>query len=202
MSQPRTRSRDAGEDPSAQLAELVGRMAQQDEAALGRFYDLMSPRAFGLILQVCRDRDVAEEVTLDVFHEAWRRAPEYQPGRGQPHTWLLAIARSRAIDRLRSMKRRQPDEAPLRVEELRLADPGPDPSADLALREEGERVRAALAEINPDQARLLKLSFFHGLSHADIARHVDLPLGTVKSRIRLGLQHLARILPSPGDREA
>jgi len=174
----------------ALLQELVRRMAGGDESALAELWDATRTLVFGLALQVVRDEGGAEEATLDAYAQAWRDAGRFDAGRGAVMAWLLNLARSRAIDRLRqaggAMRRR---ETPLEgAHDRAAAAPAP---AELAWAgERREKVAAALARLPPEQQEAVRCAFFLGMSHTEAAAHLGAPLGTVKTRIRTGLQRL------------
>ena len=174
----------------ATWTDLMQRIAQGDESALGELYDHTSPIVFGLILRIVGDRGTAEEVTLDVYTQLWRQAGRYDAQRGTPLTWLMVLARSRALDSLR-VRRNQGSlwEQPLEAA-TEFVDPAHNPEEESV---EGERslfVQTALATLAPEQRQAIELAFFEGLSHTEIASYLAQPLGTVKTRIRLGMQHL------------
>ena len=182
------------EDP--QRAALFARIAAGDSAALGTLYDETSGIVFGLCSRILGDPADAEEVTLDVYTQVWRQAARYDPERGEPVTWLLTLAHSRAIDRLRSRapsrKREQGlDSAPGVAD---LPGPGADPEAASAFAERARFVRQALASLSAEQREVLELAYFEGLTHVEIAGRIRQPLGTTKSRIRLGLGKLREAL--------
>ncbi len=171
-------------------------IAGSDPEAFERFYDLTSSFVFGLVLRIARDRAVAEEIAQEVYVTAWRRADSFDPTRGSAVAWLGLIARSRAVDRIRSersrlLRLREAGEA-LGDQAVRAADGSPEESASLAERR--ALVHRALEEIPEEQARLIRLAFFAGLSHPEIAHLTDTPLGTVKSRIRAGINKLGGAL--------
>lgn len=179
-------------DQTAQIARWLGqieRIAARDQSALAEFYDDTSRLAFGLILRILNDRSTAEEVLLDVYSQIWRKAADYAPERGSPLAWLMTISRTRALDRLRSsrveLSRREPLEA---VGEKASSSISPETAS---LEAEQQRVvRSALAKLSEDQRKAIELAFFGGLSHSEIADHLGQPLGTVKTRIRLGMMKL------------
>jgi RNA polymerase sigma-70 factor (ECF subfamily) len=177
---------------------LVGRVAAGDERAMGALYDLTSRRVFALALQILKDRGAAEEATLDVFTQVWRQAGRYEPTKGTPLGWLLTMTRSRAIDLVRTQKRRTEREAAL-DEALSVPDGGANPE-DLSLEaQDSGRIRSALAVLPAEQREALVAAYFGGLSHTEVASAQGLPLGTVKTRIRSGLIHLRRLLAEHGD---
>jgi RNA polymerase sigma-70 factor (ECF subfamily) len=169
-------------------------MSGGDETALGELYDLWSARVHALVYSLVRDPDDAEEVVEEVFWQAWRQAGRYDPARGSASSWLLSIARTRGLDRLRSRRRRR--EEPL---ENTSADPetaqvaetaARGPAADLESSEQRAHVLAALAELPAEQREALELAYFEGLSQTEIADRTAQPLGTVKTRTRLALGKL------------
>lgn len=172
------------------LGPLVGRMAARDETALAALYDATSRRVYGAALRIVRDPQAAEEVVADVYFQAWRQASGYDAERASVRTWLLMMCRSRALDHLRI---RQEAVAPAEMLESVEGAPG-DPQDLYAAVEHDARLRASLAELTPLQRQLFALAFFRGYSHAEIARHARLPLGSVKSHIRKALARLRAAL--------
>jgi RNA polymerase sigma-70 factor (ECF subfamily) len=176
---------------------LLGRMAEGDQAALGRLYDATSSVVRGLVVRIVGDRAVADEVTGDVYFQAWQQALRYDATRGTPLTWLLAIARSRAIDRARVGTAWRGAREPLEQGFAVACDrPGPEDAADVEQRR--RRVREALARLSPEQRQVVELAFYEGLSHGEIADRLAQPLGTVKTRIRLGMAKLRDALSDRG----
>lgn len=172
---------------------LIERVLGRDEPALAELYRRFGALVFGVALRITRDRAVAEEVVQDVFHAIWRTAAGFQP-EGRVSAWILGIARHRAIDatRARQFRSRQREQAI-------------DPALDMAAHERTEdhverriareQVRAALLRLPAAQREVLGLAFYAGMSHTEIAAHLGAPVGTVKTRVRLGLQRLRRQLP-------
>ena len=171
---------------------LIRAMARGDLSALAIFYDRYSPLIFGLASRVTGNAADAEEVLQDVFIQAWSEAARYAPGRGSPRTWLLTIARSRAIDR-RRRRRRDEGAGPGGEEAL---NPREGPGGDLEERERREAVRKALMLLPPEQRAAIELAYFEGLTHVQIATQTGDPVGTVKGRLRLGMEKL-RVLLGP-----
>jgi len=179
---------------------LMAGIAAREKTALETFYDRHAGQVMALCLRILRDRARAEEVTGDVFWELWDRADRYRPDRGAPLAYVLTVARSRAIDRLRSARREDPtgsaadvaegsaDGAGAAVGGMAMRDAGPFESA--ATSELSGRVRRALAGLSEAERRAVEMSFFDGLSHGEIASALSEPLGTIKSRIRQGLLRL------------
>src|SRR5713226_3950457 len=168
---------------------LIAAIAAGDRDAFSRFYDLAAPMAFGLIRRVLRDPEAAAEVLQEVFWQVWQEAPQYDPKRGSPEAWLVMRAKTRAIDRLRSMRRRDRtfvaplDEAIARAEDGSAEDPA-------VVAEDRSLVQTALAQLPEAQRRVIELAFFEGLTQSEIATRLGEPLGTVKTRARLGLERL------------
>lgn len=170
---------------------LLRMMAGGDEQALGALYDRWHSRVHAIVLRMVRQRDVVEDVVEETFWQAWRQAGRYEASRGAAQTWLLTIARSRALDRMRSMKRLH--EEPLEGENvelpLRQAAEG-EPGMDVESAERRTFVLAAMSELPEEQREALELGYFGGLSQSEIAERTGLPLGTIKTRMRLAMQKL------------
>src|SRR5574341_250588 len=173
-------------------AILIGRMAQGDQQALEAFYDATSSLVYGLAWRILGNTATAEEVTLDVYTQAWRQAAAYHAQRGMPSAWLFMLTRSRAIDLLRSHTQEQKRLASLEGIETSTAVSTPEESS--VATERRRLVQAAFAALAPEQREALELAYFSGLSHGDIAAQLGLPLGTVKTRIRLGIARLRELL--------
>jgi RNA polymerase sigma-70 factor, ECF subfamily len=181
-----------------QLIALVLRICDQHEPSLARLYEATAGRVYGLVLRIVRVGALADEVVEDVFWQAWREAPRFDAGRGKVLSWLLTIARSRAIDALRRTERMRASEVTVDDDEAldafaASADP-PERSADpldlLGAAQHHARLHALLASLDPLPRQVLALAFFRGCTHDEIAAQTDLPLGTVKSLIRRTLTTL------------
>lgn len=180
-----------------QLSRWIAGIVDHDERALMALYEATLPRVYGLVLRLVRRPQLAEEVAEDVFFQVWRQAPRFDPARGRPVTWLLGMARSRAIDAIRREARFQHET---------LDDDAHAPAAPLA--ESGDELLAvaqghaelhrALLLLKPQPRQLVALAFFSGLSHEEIASQTSLPLGTVKSQIRRALITLREALGDTG----
>ena len=176
------------------LLDVIRRVASADQGALGELYDATSPTVFGLVRRIVGDYSVAEEVTLDVYTQVWRLASAYLEDKGSPLTWLLMLARSRAIDHLRSRARRvKAQELPIEVA-FDHSDPSPDPETAAISGSRRKIVRDILADLEPEQIAMLQLAFFEGLSHGEIAARTGIPLGTVKTRIRTAMMRMRELL--------
>jgi RNA polymerase sigma-70 factor, ECF subfamily len=151
---------------------------------------------FTLIVRITSNSATAEELTVDVFHDVWRRASHYDPENGTVLGWIMNQARSRAIDRLRFDGRKKRNEGDVKSE----SDPTADPHDVLVLRHQGEAVRAALSVLTPDERAVIETTFFGGLTHVEAAARLQQPLGTVKTRIRSGLHKLRNALDGGGGR--
>lgn len=167
---------------------LIEQMANGDAEAFALFYDRHSPRVFGLLMKMLGDRQHAEDVLQEVFWQVWSRASRYSPSRGSPLVWLLLMTRSRAIDHQR---KHRGNESGVAGRERRVVE---DAVAISSLKESAEVVRSALAELPLEQQWAIRLAFFAGLSHAEIARVQAIPLGTAKTRIRSGVRRLRELL--------
>jgi RNA polymerase sigma-70 factor, ECF subfamily len=178
---------------------LVARVERRDADALGELYDLYASRLNGLACRILGETGEAEEVLQEVFLYVWRSASTFDATRGSVLAWLLVATRSRAIDRLRS--RRSGGRPRLRpLEDAPEAASSEDLEAGLAGREWEARCRAAIGELPADQRAALELAYFEGLTQKEIAERTGTPLGTVKTRVRLGLMKLReRIRPYPSE---
>lgn len=183
----------ASDSPASDLADLLTRVARQDESALAAFYDRTQPWVFGLCHRILHDRHLAEEVSLDVYLQVWRTAVGYEPTRGTPATWLMTLARSRAIDRLRALGARRSHEEPFH-EGFDAIDRSLGPEAKTRKTEAHRRVLGAVSRLPREQARAIELAFFQGLTHHEVAERLEEPVGTVKTRIRLGMIKLRGLL--------
>ena len=190
--EPRTGSCDHPRVPAEHDdAELVRRIAQEDKEALRVLYDRYGTIVFGMTYRLLGDRQFAEECTQDVFVAVWRNAASYASERGRVTSWLLTIARNRAVDLARRRSARPADP----YAEVWQSDESPD-SADLAVAaDHSRRVAAALAELPAPQREALTLAYFEELSHDEISVRLGLPLGTVKGRIRLALDRMRGLAP-------
>ena len=169
-----------------ELAALLALIAQGDQLALATLYDETCSLVYGLAVRVLQDQSAAEDVTIEVYSQAYRQASSYDPGRGTPSAWLLTLARSRAIDRLRAESQRRKLEVRLEAVEAipSLAD---DPEEQSSAAELRRLVQKALAALAPEQRQVIEIAYYSGLSHSEIAARVGQPLGTVKTRIRTGM---------------
>jgi RNA polymerase sigma-70 factor (ECF subfamily) len=178
--------------------ELVARAARGDERAIGQLYDRYGGVLYAVAYRIVGQRADAEEVVLEAFTQAWRDAPRFEAGRGSVAGWLTMIARSRALDLVRARSRREritasaaadrPNTSPA-MSEFR-----PDPANALDHDERRRQVQQALQTLSPAQRQAIELAYFEGLSQSEIAERLQEPLGTVKTRVRLGMQKLRECL--------
>jgi RNA polymerase sigma-70 factor (ECF subfamily) len=177
---------------------LVQSIAAGDELALHAIFERSHRVVFTLTMRICSNRETAEEVTLDVFHDVWRLACRYDAGNGTVLGWIMNQARSRAIDRLRfegRKKRVNPD-----AEEVLAPSALPDGHDVLELKQQGEALRKGLALLTLEERQAIEAAFFAELTHAQAAQRLNQPLGTVKTRIRSGLHKLRQALAAEGRR--
>jgi len=171
----------------------VSQVVQEDQSALAQLYDASSQLVYGLALRILGDAGAAEEVTLDVYLQVWKQANRFDPVRGRVSTWLMTMARSRAIDKLRGKAQELSQAETLEaVAETRSENPDPEQSA--AVAQQQAEVRKALSTLSEEQRHAIELAFFNGLSQNEIALKLNEPLGTIKTRIRNGMLKLREIL--------
>ena len=171
---------------------FLQRVAAGDAGGLGALYDRHGRSVYSLALRILGDEGDAEEVTQDVFAQAWRRASQYDQARGTVAAWLLVMARTRAIDRFRARRVRPEgrvhEDDGLTLQQLPAT--SPDAISEMMTAERGQRVRRALEALPFLQRVAIELAYFEGLSQREIAERLEQPLGTVKTRMRLGLLKL------------
>ena len=179
-------------DP-AQTADinLLHAIARSDEAALASLYDRYRLILFGLLVRILASREEAEDILQDVFIQVWRRAADFDEQRGKPFTWLVTLARSRAIDRLRQLRARERLATASAQESPAEAS---DAAADVYNGEQREIVAAALRQLPEEQRQTLLLAYFEGLTQSEIATRLGAPLGTVKTRMRSAMIKLRELL--------
>ena len=178
--------------PEEDWARLVQSVAAGDQLALHALYERTHRLVFTLIMRITSNRETAEELTLDVYHDVWRRASGYDAANGTVLGWIMNQARSRAIDRLRFEQRKKrvepnPDAALLAID-------APDYRDVLEVKEQSGTLRAALAVLTPGEREAIEAAFFSELTHAEAAARLDQPLGTIKTRIRSALHKLRQAM--------
>ena len=178
--------------PEQDWVVLVQSIAAGDQLALHALYERAHRLVFTLVIRITANRETAEELTVDVFHDIWRRSSGYDPANGTVLGWIMNQARSRAIDRLRfDNRKKRSDGGEVQQQQPEAA---ADPRDVLELSEQTELLRAALAVLTPAERQAVETTFFGGLSHAEAAARLNLPLGTIKTRIRSGLHKLRQAL--------
>ena len=176
--------------PEQDWAKRVQSIAAGDQLALHALYEMAHRLVFTLIMRIVARRETAEELTIDVFHDIWRRASTYDPANGTVLGWIMNQARSRAIDRLRFESRKKRSDGG----DILSLEVAADPSHEIEQREQRESLRAALAALTPDERQAIEMTFFAELTYAEAAARLNQPLGTVKTRIRSGLHKLRQKL--------
>ncbi len=176
--------------------ELMRRLFHRDKRAFEAIFDKYGDLVYSTALRVVRDAHLAEDVSQEIFVRLWRKPQSYVAERGRFLTWLISVTRNRAVDEVRSRGRRQRHETASPEEQERELPAGDsiDPALSAQLAEQARIVRAALAELPPEQREIIELAYFGGLTQQEISERLDQPLGTVKTRIRLGMQKLRAAL--------
>ena len=193
------RSTASGSVPATDI-DLVGRAASGDDRAMAGLYDRYGQVLYAVAYRIVGQRADAEEVVLDAFAQAWRDAGRFDTSRGSVAGWLTTIARSRALDLVRARSRRERITATAAAERPETS-PGMggwrlDPSSGVDMAERRRQVQLALEALSPPQRRAIELAYFEGLSQSEIAERLQEPLGTIKTRVRLGMQKLRESLRS------
>lgn len=171
---------------------LVRSIAAGDQRALQSLYERTHRIVFTLIMRITSNRQTAEELTVDVFHEVWRRAPTYHPDGGSVIGWIMNQARSRAIDRVRLEHRKKRVNSSGDDPPMTTGARGPQEALDL--REQGRVLRDALTILTPDERQAIETAFFSELTYPEVAARLNQPVGTIKTRIRTGLGKLRQAL--------
>ena len=177
-----------GAPPGADLAALLDRSARGDEQAFAALYDALGAKAYGLALRVVRDPSQSEEVVQESFLEVWRMASRYDATRGSAAAWVLTIVHRRAVDRVRSAESATRRDTAYHDQNQPISHDETAEAATASL--EAHRVRSALATLTPVQREAVELAYLRGYTHSEVARMLDLPVGTAKTRIRDGLIRL------------
>ena len=173
-------------------AELLARCAGLDRAAFRELYARWSPRLHGVALRITRDPALASDATHDAFVQIWQQAGRFDPALGEPGSWLMSLARYRALDLVRRRGREVFGHEPVEEE----ADLGPDPLSRLMASAAGAALQRCLETLSVERRRLVVLAFVEGYSHSQLASRLEMPIGTVKSWIRRSLMGLKECLTS------
>jgi RNA polymerase sigma-70 factor (ECF subfamily) len=183
--------------PNAESDEaLLAAVQRRDERAIAALYDRYGGLAFGLAYRILDDRGAAEDVVQDAFMSVWRRAVSFQLDRGSVRTWLLSIVHHRAIDRLRGAAGKSRRDEPLdEIDRIAQVD---DPWREVSIRVQGDVLKRGLATLPEAQRQTIELAYFGGYTQQEIATAMDVPVGTVKGRMRIGLQKLRELLSGAG----
>ena len=185
------------------LTRLLARTAARDHAAFKELYDLTSAHLFGVALRILNRRERAEEVLQEAYVNVWNQAGSYAAGLSAPMTWLTSVVRNKALDWLRHLKRADESTVVL-IDDAgedyldQMADPRADPQELLSQATEGLRLRHCLGTLDAPQRQSLALAYYDGLSHSELAAHLNAPLGTVKAWVRRGLDKLKQCLEHAG----
>ncbi|WP_347313229.1 sigma-70 family RNA polymerase sigma factor [Defluviimonas sp. SAOS-178_SWC] len=172
------------------IADLIAATARSDRAAFRALYSAASAKLFGVALRILKDRSEAEDAVQEVFTRVWLNARRYDATRARGMTWLVAIARNHAIDRLRARPAPTEDDTAI----ARLADGTPGPEAESIARGEAKRIADCFDLLEPARAEAVRGAYLNGLSYLDLSRHHDVPINTIRSWLRRGLQKLKECL--------
>lgn len=175
---------------TAELQDLLARVALRDRNAFQRLYQTAAPKLFGICLRILKDQQEAEDVLQEVFVKIWHNADRYAPQVASPQAWMNAVTRNLAIDTLR---KRKPGGGDLDAAE-QIADKRPGPEDDAVMRSEGRRIDSCLAELAPEKARAVRLAYVEGESYVDLAQQFEVPLNTMRSWLRRSLIALRECL--------
>ena len=173
---------------------LVSQIAEGDQDALAELYDSTSRIVYGLAFRILGDSSSAEEILFEVYLQVWRTAKSFDPGRGKVTSWLVSMARTRAIDALRSRQARGANLAQSLEDIADLQDVRGGPEGQSVQTSRAQFIQKFLAQLPDDQRNAIELAYFSGLTHGEIAARTGLPLGTVKTRIRSGMGRLRELL--------
>ncbi|MDF2629859.1 MAG: polymerase subunit sigma-24 [Symbiobacteriaceae bacterium] len=190
---------DWGDGAAMDDLALMVRVAASDQGALGALYDRYGRQVYALALRMLQDGAAAEDVTQDVFLKVWRSAARFDADRGRVGTWILHIAYTTTVDLIRARRRAMPSRFDDMPEET---DTGADPAGDAETAVLGAQVKSALMRLPAEQRQALELAYFGAMTQQEIAGKLGIPLGTVKGRVRLGLEALRQFLMMPRRKEA
>ncbi len=168
--------------------ELLGRVADGDQNAFAALYDEISPRVFGLVRRLLVDHAQSEEVTQEVFLEVWTNAKRYEPSKGGASTWILTMAHRRAVDRIRASQSSRDRDVKIGIRDFVAEYDDVSDTVELAI--EHERVKEAMSQLTELQRQAVALAYYGGYSHSEVAAMLEVPVGTVKTRLRDGMIRL------------
>ena len=180
---------------AADPVDLIREIARGDREAFQRFYDRYATLVFTFALRILRVRSEAEELLQEVFLQVWHKAGDYDPKRGSPEAWIITITRSRGINKLRDIRRRERGVVPLEAPSMHSEGKVQNGSS---ASEASVMVKGVLAQLSEAQRRVLELAYFDGLTQSEIAVRLGEPLGTIKTRIRDGLERLRGLMRAKG----
>jgi RNA polymerase sigma-70 factor (ECF subfamily) len=174
------------------MLELMERIVQRDARALETLYERFSKALYSIILSIVKKKEDAEEILCEVFLQVWEKAPSYDLNKGSVYTWLLRMARNRAIDKIRSKSYKNQRQEADDIEDMDdfVSRNAESPLDGILLSERMQFVKTALEHISPDQRLVLETAYFEGYTQSQIAQRLNLPLGTVKTRMRDGMKSL------------
>jgi RNA polymerase sigma-70 factor (ECF subfamily) len=174
---------------------LLARIAQQDRTALAQLYDRYAKIVYSLAFRSLRSVEESEEVVLDIFAQVWRIAARYDSKKSRVDAWLFVLARSRIVDKLRKIQRTKPSFSVMsQISQIQNPSASVDPIEELVLSERRDRVLSALKLLPEEQRLVIELAYYRDLTHTQISAETGISLGTVKTRIRLGLSKLKTAL--------
>ncbi|MEO6944087.1 MAG: sigma-70 family RNA polymerase sigma factor [Lacisediminihabitans sp.] len=167
---------------------LLARIATGDEAAFSALYDEIAPRVLGLVRRLLVDHAQSEEVTQEIFLEIWQNAPRYEPSKGGATTWIFTMAHRRAVDRIRSSQAGRVRDVRIGIRDFESDYDNVAETVETTI--ENERVKKAMSQLTELQRQAITLAYYGGLSHSEVAEKLEIPLGTVKTRLRDGMIRL------------
>lgn len=176
--------------------ELMKRIQARDADALEELYDLYDRLLFGMVISIVKKREEAEDLLQEIFVKIWNKADSFNPDRGNVYSWIVTLARNKAIDRIRSKGYKTQKKQSVSIHEPLFSLEGDkhDPMETTIFSDRAELVKKALEEIPEKQSEVIKIAYYRGMTQTEIADHLDIPLGTVKTRTRQGMMKLKSIL--------
>ncbi|MCX7309643.1 MAG: sigma-70 family RNA polymerase sigma factor, partial [Afipia sp.] len=175
----------------AELVWLLASVAKGDEAAFERLYEATRAKLFGVVLRILRRQDLAEEVIQEAYVKIWNNAGQFNPGMASPITWMVSIARNRAIDVVRKRSETSIEEEPAAME---VASDTPDPLARREMTEELKRILECVGQLDPERQKLVLLAYYNGWSREQLAEKFNTPLNTVKTWLRRSMLEIRECL--------